>query len=81
MGIRPIWPDFFVGYFRRAVMDDNGVRIKESHARDIHLVINHGEELPYAENQVEFMRGTSFHIDDIKEPETGCYVVYCYELA
>lgn len=45
------------------------------------MVINHGEELPYAENQVEFMRGTSFHIDDIKEPETGYYVVYCYELA
>ena len=54
---------------------------ENSHARDIHLVINHGEELPYAENQVEFMRVTSFHIDDIKEPETGCYVVYCYELA
>ena len=31
MGIRPTWPDFFfAGYFRRAVMDDNGVRIKET---------------------------------------------------
>lgn len=30
MGIRPTWPDFFVDYFLRAVMDDNGVRIKET---------------------------------------------------
>lgn len=54
---------------------------ESSRARDIHLVRNQGEELPYPENQVEFMRGTSFLIDDIREPESGRYVVHCHELA
>lgn len=52
-----------------------------SRARDIFLVRNHGEELPNPENQVEFMRNTSFLIDEILEPEPGKYMVRCHELS
>ncbi len=48
-------------------------------AHEIYRIYNHGEDCSYPEWQVEFERGTSFRITDIKKGKI-CNIIYIEEL-
>lgn len=78
------------GFFTTSKDDfDNATQIKwiikplpqdKTKAHEVYRIYNHGDNCPYPEWQVEFERGTSFRITDIKKGER-CDIIYIEELS